>query len=273
MIFILGGDGQLGQEFRRLLPDANFLTRKELDLCDIEKVKDFLENNKISLLINAAAYTAVDKAESEQELARKINTTVPYLLSEYSLTKKFKLISYSSDYVFDGKSSIPYKEDTVTNPLNFYGRTKLESEVSILQINPKNLIIRTSWVYSNFGKNFVQTILEAGQSRENLNVVYDQVGTLTWAKDLAEISLLGKDLTGIFNYSNEGVSSWYDVACELKRQRKFSARITPILTSEFQSKTQRPHYSVLDKAKIKSALSIKIPHWTESLELCLKKQY
>lgn len=270
MIFVTGANGQLGNELKRILPEATFLDRETLDLSNMSIVESFLKNNKISLLINAGAYTQVDKTESDKELALKVNSEAPSLMARYSLEKKFKLIHFSTDYVFNGNSSTPYNENDFVDPVNFYGQTKQNGEAGVLLHNPESLIIRTSWVYSTYGKNFIKTILKFGAEREILNVVFDQVGTLTSAKDLAEITLKARELSGIFHFSNEGVSSWYDVAHEIKRRKKIKANIVPILSQDYPTPAKRPHYSVLDKSKIKNDLGINIPHWTESLEICLK---
>lgn len=272
MIYVTGANGQLGSELKRKLGnEAIFLNREQLDLSDLVGVEEFLKNTKIDLLLNAGAYTQVDKAESEIELALAVNANVPRLMARYANKKKFKLIHFSTDYVFNGEGFRPYTEEAPVNPVNFYGMTKLEGERGVLEESPSSVVIRTSWVYSTFGKNFIKTILKFGAEREQLNVVYDQVGTLTYAADLAEVALKSKDLQGVFHFSNEGVSSWYDVAFELKKTKKFKADINPILSHQYPTPAKRPHYSVLDKAKIKNALGIKIPHWTESLRLCLQE--
>ena len=272
MIYVTGANGQLGSELRQKLgPKAVFLNRDQLDLSDINAVESFLKQTKIELLINAGAYTLVDKAETEQRVALIINSETPKLMSKYSREKKFKLIHFSSDYVFNGNNFLPYVETDLPDPVNFYGKTKLEGERGVLEENSESLIIRTSWVYSSFGKNFVKTILRIAAERDQLNIVFDQVGTLTSAQDLAETTLKARELSGIYHYSNEGVSSWYDVAIEIRRIMKLKTTIMPILTHEYPTPAKRPHYSVLNKNKIKQALGISIPHWTESLELCLQK--
>ncbi len=274
MIFVSGASGQLGCELKKKLGDkAVFLQREQLDLSNSLKLDKFFQENHVELFINAGAYTLVDKAETEKELAININSIAPKIISHYSRVKKFKLIHFSTDYVFNGKSVTPYTENDPVEPVNFYGQTKLDGERGVMEENPDNLIIRTSWVYSSFGKNFIKTILKFGQERENLNVVYDQVGSLTFAEDLAEVALKARDLSGIYHFSGEGVSSWYDVAHELKRLKNFKAMINPILSHEYPTPAKRPSYSVLNKDKIKKSLGIKIPHWTESLELCLKNQF
>lgn len=272
MIYVTGANGQLGSELRQKLgPKAVFLNRDQLDLSDIGAVERFLKQTKIELLINAGAYTLVDKAETEQKLALIINSETPKLMSKYSREKKFKLIHFSSDYVFNGNNFLPYVETDLLDPVNFYGKTKLEGERGVLEENPESLILRTSWVYSSFGKNFVKTVLRIAAERDQLNIVFDQVGTLTFAQDLADTTLKARELSGIYHYSNEGVSSWYDVAIEIRRIMKLKTTIMPILTHEYPTPAKRPHYSVLNKNKIKQALGISIPHWTESLEICLQK--
>lgn len=271
MIYVTGANGQLGNELRIKLPNATFLDRDKLDISNLSTLKSFLENTKIKILINAGAYTQVDKAESEKDLALKINSEAPKLMAQYGREKKFKLIHFSTDYVFNGESFTPYAESHEVNPVNFYGLSKLKGEQGVMEENPDSLIIRTSWVYSDFGKNFIKTILKFGSERENLNVVFDQIGTLTSARDLAEVTERALELSGIYHYSNEGVTSWYDVAHEIKRITKFKANVSPILSSEYPTPAKRPNYSVLNKNKIKNALGVKIPHWTESLELCLRK--
>lgn len=272
MIYITGANGQLGSELRLKLGDkAIFLSRNELDLSSETSVESFLQNTNLSLLINAGAYTQVDNAESERELALTINSKVPKMMARYAKKKNFKLIHFSTDYVFDGQSNVPYKETDHVSPINFYGQAKLDGEVGITQENEDALIIRTSWLYSTFGKNFIKTILKFGAERDKLNVVYDQVGTLTSVELLADVVLKAQELKGIYHFANEGVSSWYDVAVELKRIKGFKADIMPILSHEYPTPAKRPNYSVLNKNKIKDALGITIPHWTESLELCLKK--
>jgi dTDP-4-dehydrorhamnose reductase len=272
MIYVTGANGQLGSELRQKLgPKAVFLNRDQLDLSDIGAVERFLKQTKIELLINAGAYTLVDKAETEQKLALIINSETPKLMSKYSREKKFKLIHFSSDYVFNGNNFLPYVETDLLDPVNFYGKTKLEGERGVLEENPESLILRTSWVYSSFGKNFVKTVLRIAAERDQLNIVFDQVGTLTFAQDLADTTLKARELSGIYHYSNEGVSSWYDVAIEIRRIMKLKTTIMPILSHEYPTPAKRPHYSVLNKNKIKQALGISIPHWTESLEICLQK--
>jgi dTDP-4-dehydrorhamnose reductase len=272
MIVVTGATGQLGFELRRLLGDsATFLDRKELDLADTLALNRKIESLKPSLLINAAAYTAVDKAESEPELARKINVEGPTELAKLGQKMGFRLVHISTDYVFDGTASTPYKETDAVHPQGIYGQTKADAEQAILHEQPEALILRTSWVYSSHGKNFVKTVLRIAQEHKVMRVVFDQIGSLTYAKDLAATILQARELSGIYHYSNEGVGSWYDVACAIKKFRNLSMAVEPILSQDYPTPAKRPHYSVLDKTKIKSALKLQIPHWMESLEKCLKE--
>jgi dTDP-4-dehydrorhamnose reductase len=270
MIYITGANGQLGQEFKKtaLGKSATFLDRSQLDLSNLSQVESFLKNNKISTLINTAAYTQVDKAEVESDLALKVNAEAPALMARYASEKKFKLVHYSTDYVFNGENFKPYTESDLTNPINFYGSTKLQAEIEILKVCPEALILRTSWVYSALGKNFFNTMIRLANERSELKVVFDQIGSPTSTIDLADVTLksLDQNLVGIFHFSNEGIASWYDFAIEILRGKNLKTPVYPIHTSEFPTPAKRPYYSVLDKAKIKSALNLAMPHWKESLE-------
>lgn len=270
MIYITGANGQLGQEFKKtaLGKSATFLDRSQLDLSNLSQVESFLKNTKISTLINTAAYTQVDKAEVESDLALKVNAQAPALMAKYASEKKFKFVHYSTDYVFNGENFKPYTESDLTNPINFYGSTKLQAEIEIVNVCPEALILRTSWVYSALGKNFLNTMIRLASERSELKVVFDQIGSPTSARDLADTTLksLDQNLMGIFHLSNEGVASWYDFAIEIMRMKSLKTPVYPIHTSEFPTPAKRPYYSVLDKAKIKSALNLAIPHWKESLE-------
>lgn len=272
MIYVLGS-GQLASELKQIYVghDVRFLSRSELDLSNTDALEHFLNTTKISILINAAAYTNVDQAESERDIATRVNVSSPALIAKYATRMNFKFIHFSTDYVFDGKKTIPYIEDDHTCPLNIYGKTKADGEREVLLENPKALIIRTSWLYSSYGKNFVKTIFKLASERPELSVIYDQVGTPTFARDLAEIIPLTYGLEGIYHFSNEGVTSWYDFAHEIIRLKGLQTKLKPILTNEFPSKTRRPEFSVLNKNKIKQALGITIPHWTESLAVCLQE--
>ena len=270
MIYVTGANGQLGQEFKntKLGRKAIFLDRRQFELSNLRQVEDFFKSTKISVLINTAAYTQVDKAESERELALKINAQAPALMAEYAEKKKFKLIHFSTDYVFNGEGDKPYREDDATDPVNFYGETKLFGEQGVIQQNPSALILRTSWVYSSHGKNFYNTMIRFGNERPELKVVADQVGTPTSTTDLAMITLksLENDLSGIYHFSNEGVTTWYEFAIEILKLKGIKTPVHPIKTSEYPTPAKRPVYSVLDKTKISQALGIRIPEWRESLQ-------
>jgi len=280
-ILVTGSNGQLGseiQELSSLFPYTFFFTCKDqLDISDEQAIKSFVEKNAISAIINCAAYTAVDKAESEEALADTINHQAIKHLASIAKEKNIKLIHISTDYVFDGTSHKPYREIDTTNPQSVYGKTKLDGENALLQGElPNSIIIRTSWVYSSYGANFVKTMLRLGKEKDALGVIYDQVGTPTYAKDLAKVILdilpkINTTQTQIYNYSNEGVASWYDFAQEIMQMAKLTCKINPIETSQYPTPAKRPHYSLLNKAKIKNEFGIEIPYWKDSLEECLRK--
>ena len=285
-ILVTGSNGQLGSEIRVLSPDYNynffFTDRKTLDISNLNAVHEFIEKNNINTIINCAAYTAVDKAESDFENANKINHLAVKNLAEIANEKNIKLIHISTDYVFDGKNFKPYTEDDTTNPNGVYGSTKLDGENALLHakcsagVNSKNsIIIRTSWVYSSFGANFVKTMLRLGREKESLGVIFDQVGSPTYARDLAKAILdilpnIKNEKPEIYNYSNEGVLSWYDFAKEIMRMAKLDCQINPIETKEYPTPAIRPHYSLLNKSKIKKEFGLVIPYWKDSLDECLK---
>ena len=279
-VLVTGSKGQLGselQQFSHLYPyNFYFTDRESLDITDREAMTAFVQDNAIDTIINAAAYTAVDRAEEDKENADRVNHLAVKYLAQIAKKFNIKLIHISTDYVFDGKNYKPYTEDDTTNPNGVYGATKLAGEKVLVQINPKNsIIIRTSWVYSSFGGNFVKTMLSLGQERETLNVIFDQVGTPTYAKDLAQAILeiipkVENKNVEIYNYSNEGVLSWYDFAKEIMRMAKLECHIIPIETKMYPTPAQRPHYSLLNKAKIKDTYNIEIPYWKDSLEVCIK---
>ncbi len=285
-ILVTGSNGQVGSEIRALYHEGTshvnypynffFTDRETLDISNASSVNEFVSNNNINIIINCAAYTAVDKAESDAENADKINHLAVKNLAEISKEKNIKLIHISTDYVFDGKNHKPYIEDDSTNPNGVYGATKLRGEQTLLHVSPKNsIIIRTSWVYSSFGANFVKTMLRLGKEKESLGVIFDQVGTPTYARDLAKAILdilpnIKNEKPEIYNYSNEGVLSWYDFAKEIMRMAKLDCQINPIETKEYPTPATRPHYSLLNKAKIKKEFGITIPFWKDSLDECLK---
>lgn len=280
-ILVTGSKGQLGSEINGLLSDYThnffFTDRDSLDITNEAEVKSFVEKNSIDTIINCAAYTAVDKAESDVDNANKINHLAVKYLAEIAKEKSIKLIHVSTDYVFDGKNYRPYVEDDITNPNGVYGKTKLDGEKALQEINPKNsIIIRTSWVYSSFGNNFVNTMITLGKDRDELGVIFDQVGTPTYAKDLARAILeispkIKNETVEIYNYSNEGVCSWYDFAKEIMLRGKLDCTVNPIETKEYPTPAKRPHYSLLNKAKIKKEYNISIPFWRDSLEQCLRE--
>lgn len=279
-ILVTGSNGQLGQELKELsnsTKDISFVFTdiKELDITNPKDVENFLSKNKFDTIINCAAYTAVDKAETDKEKARKINAEAVYHLSKYARENNALLIHISTDFVFDGKKNTPYTEEDKPNPLSIYGKTKLEGEKIALKEAKKLIILRTSWLYSSYGNNFVKTIIKNAKEKKNLRVVFDQVGTPTYAKDLAEVILLlckiKINTKEIFHYSNEGAISWFDFAKAICEIAKIDCEINPILTEEYKTLAKRPHYSVLNKNKIKKYLEIKIPYWKESLISCIKK--
>jgi dTDP-4-dehydrorhamnose reductase len=279
-ILITGSKGQVGSELRELAGAYEysfyFTDRDSLDITDRSQIEMFVKNNSIEIIINAAAYTAVDKAEEDQENADKVNHLATKYLAEIAKEQNIKLIHISTDYVFDGKNYKPYNEEDTTSPNGVYGATKLAGEKAMQAINPKNsIIIRTSWVYSSFGSNFVKTMLRLGKERDELGVIFDQVGTPTYARDLAKtildiIPLIQNSKLIIYNYSNEGVVSWYDFAKEIMRMAKLECHINPIETKEYPTPAERPHYSLLNKSKIKEQYNIMIPYWKDSLDECLK---
>jgi len=280
-ILVTGGNGQLGSEIRELSTKSGdnffFTDVSELDITSKEAIEAFVEAKQIDTIINCAAYTAVDKAESEQELADKVNHLAVKNLAEVAKANDIALIHISTDYVFDGQNYRPYLESDATNPKGVYGQTKLDGEKAMIAINPKNsLIIRTAWVYGSFGANFVKTMLRLGKEREQLTVIYDQVGSPTYARDLAQVILdilpqLDKESVEIYNYSNEGVLSWFDFAKEIMKMAKLSCDILPIETKDYPTPATRPHYSLLNKAKIKAKFNITIPYWKDSLDACLRE--
>ncbi|MFK5882069.1 MAG: dTDP-4-dehydrorhamnose reductase [Sulfurospirillum sp.] len=280
-ILVTGSNGQLGSEIRELSSQYNynflFTDKDTLDITDEKTIKEFIEKNNIDLIINCAAYTAVDKAEDDEVNADKINHLAVKNLSEIAKDKNVKLIHISTDYVFDGKNYKPYNEDDVTQPNGIYGKTKLDGEKAMLGINPFNsIIIRTSWVYSSFGNNFVKTMLRLGRQRDELGVIFDQVGTPTYARDLAKAILdiipqIENKTVEIYHYSNEGALSWYDFAKAIFRLSEVDCKINPIETKDYPTPATRPHYSLLNKSKIKKEFDIEIPYWKDSLNECLRK--
>jgi len=249
-----------------------------LDITDKKAIALFIQENKITAIINCAAYTAVDKAESEPKLADKINRLAVQYLAEAAKVYDCKFIHISTDYVFDGTNHKPYTETDKPNPQSVYGSTKLAGELALQKINPCNsIIIRTSWVYSSFGNNFVKTMLRLGNEKEELGVIYDQIGTPTYAVDLAKtiLEILPKfknEGVEVFHYANEGVCSWYDFAKAIFEYSNTNCYVNPISTSQYPTAAKRPHYSILDKTKIKETYNVDIAYWKDSLNLYLSRK-
>jgi len=279
-ILVTGGNGQLGSELREIAPnhqDYNFLFTdvKDLDITNHSAVAAFIESNNITIIINCAAYTAVDKAESEPELADAINHLAVANFAQIAKNKNIKLIHISTDYVFDGTNHKPYVETDTPNPQSVYGKTKLDGELAMQQINPANsIIIRTSWVYSKFGNNFVKTMLRLAETRDEISVVADQIGTPTNAADLAKAILnilpqVSNDTVELFHYSNEGVCSWYDFAKTIFEIKEISIKVNPIETSQYLTPAVRPFYSVINKNKINIEYKLVKKYWIDSLKFNL----
>ncbi len=275
-VLVTGVKGQLGSEIKNLIgnyPIFNFhLTDiNKLDITNPECVKEFINNHKINYIINCAAYTAVDLAENEEKLAFNINHKAVESLARIAKSKKIKLIHISTDYVFDGKSIRPYNEDDIPNPKSVYGFSKLAGEQAIKSVNPINsIIIRTSWVYSRFGNNFVKTMLKLSKSNSEIKVVSDQIGTPTNAFDLAKVILdilpkIKNNNVQIFHFSNNGQCSWLEFADLIFKLKNIKLKLIPIKTDEYPTIAKRPSYSVLDKTLIKNTFNLKIPNWEESL--------
>ncbi|MGN6165122.1 MAG: dTDP-4-dehydrorhamnose reductase [Flavisolibacter sp.] len=279
-IIVTGSNGQLGSELRDLTihyPEVDFvfLNRNELSIADRAALETVFEFHRPNYFINCAAYTAVDKAEEEKELAFEINGTAVGSIAALCSQNNCRLIHISTDYVFNGLANKPLKESDEVNPVNAYGESKLSGEQLALKNNPDSIIIRTSWVYSSYGKNFVKTMMRLMNEKESIGVVSDQIGSPTYAADLAEAILKiigsGKWVPGIYNYSNEGVISWFDFAVEIKKLINASCTVNPITTAQFPTSAKRPAYSVLDKTKIRSTFNIELKDWKESLKVCVDK--
>ena len=277
-ILVTGAGGQLGSEIRAIANDEHqffFETSATLDITSKQKVLSFVSTNKIDIIINCAAYTAVDKAENEEQLAFNVNEKAVENLVVACENFQAKLIHISTDYVFDGSQNTPYKESDEVKPLGVYGQSKRKGEEVVLNSTIDALIIRTSWVYSFFGNNFVKTMMRLGQERESLGVIFDQVGTPTYAKDLAEFCmyLINQDFSkvgSIYHFSNEGVISWYDFAKAIMEIAHIDCDIKPIETYQYPTPAKRPQYSVLNKSKLKEDFNYKIPYWKDSLKECIQ---
>lgn len=279
-ILVTGASGQLGSTFKSLTTNAQegldfvFKSSSELDITDFESVHQELTTNDYAYCINCAAFTNVDKAESDTDLARLVNITGARNLALGCNESKTVLIHISTDFVFDGYLNEPYHEDAIARPIGFYGDTKYKGERAIINNLQEHFIIRTSWLYSEFGNNFMKTMIRLGNERDELSVVYDQVGTPTYAKDLANVILYiikahSIDY-GVYNYSNEGVASWYDFAKAIFDVKGIQIDLKPIRSEAFPTPAERPKFSVLDKEKIKNTFNLAIPHWRDSLTVALK---
>lgn len=283
-ILVTGANGQLGHEMQRVAKSSNhnyiFTDVAEgyekLDITNLEDIRETVKKNNVDIIVNCAAYTNVDKAESDYNTANLINNTAAGNLATAMKEVGGTLIHISTDYVFQGDRNTPCQEDWATNPLGVYGKTKLAGEKAIEATGCNHIIIRTAWLYSQWGKNFVKTMQSLTASHDTLKVVFDQVGTPTFAGDLADvighiINSGQTDKTGIYHFSNEGVCSWYDFAKLICKLSGNTCDINPCYSEEFPSPVKRPHFSVLDKKKIRDTFGIKVPYWTDSLEVCIKQ--
>jgi len=282
-ILVIGSEGQLGQKMKALhqgfsLAAFTFTSIETLNVTDDKQIADTIGSKSFDYIINCTAYTAVDKAEEDKALAFKINSDALSLIGEAAAKINAKVIHVSTDYVFDGKSHKPYVETDQTAPQSVYGESKLAGEQNLLNNNPQSIIIRTSWLYSEYGINFVKTMLRLGNERDQLGVIFDQIGTPTYAGDLAEtiLHIIKADINstipfnpGIYHYSNEGVASWYDFTLAIHNEAGINCKVNPIETKDYPTPAPRPSYSVLNKAKIKELYHIEIPHWLTSLKKCL----
>jgi len=282
-ILITGANGQLGQSIAKYVStykdlEFTFVTRKELEFDDLKNIDVFFQDKVFDVVVNCAAYTAVDKAEAEHELANIVNHLAVKRISEICKAKNISLIHISTDYVFNGKNYRPYVETDVTEPLNVYGKTKLKGEQALQEINPNGMVIRTGWVHSEFGNNFVNTMLRLGKEKDKLRVIFDQVGSPTYASDLAKVILniikqsKFKELnlrSNTYHYSNEGVASWYDFTKAVFEIGEISCNIMPVETKNYTTPAERPLYSLMNKEKIKNTFDISIPYWKDSLKACL----
>lgn len=277
-ILITGANGQLGNEMRLLSSENNqynyfFTDVQELDICDEQAIQEFVIKQEIDVIVNCAAYTAVDNAEENADFCRKLNAVAPGYLAKAAQSRGAAMIQISTDYVFNGTNHIPYTEDEKTCPASVYGITKLEGEQNVLNNCTNSMVIRTAWLYSTFGNNFVKTMIRLGKERESLGVIFDQVGTPTYARDLARAiyAAINKGVVrGIYHFSNEGVCSWYDFTLAIHRLAGIdTCKVKPLHTADYPTKAARPHFSVLDKTKIKETFGIEIPHWEVSLKECI----
>lgn len=280
-ILLTGANGQLGNELQNVLKDRNdvvtyYTDVNELDITSSEAIGRFFKENRIDYVVNCAAFTAVDKAESEKELCHMLNAQSVALLAKESQAHGAKMIQISTDYVFDGNGHRPYMETDKPAPCSVYGTTKLEGESNLMELAPHSIIIRTAWLYSPYGHNFVKTMLNLGKTKPSLKVIYDQVGTPTYALDLARAIVKIIDYPhwhpGIYHFSDEGAISWYDFTKAIHRIAGITnCQVNPCTTEEYPTPAHRPHYSVFNKNKIKTTFGLAIPYWEDSLKDCIKR--
>ncbi len=284
-VLVTGSYGQLGSELRQIAPqmkdvDFVFTDADTLDICDKEAIEQFVIGKSFDFIVNCAAYTAVDKAEEDEEKCFAINSEAVRNIGEVAASNGIKVIHVSTDYVFDGTAHTPYTENEKINPKTVYGKSKALGEADLKRVCLDAVIIRTSWLYSVYGNNFVKTMLKLGQERDELKVVFDQIGTPTNAADLAAaiLQIIEKTIenenafkTGVYHFSNEGVCSWYDFTIAIHRLAGITCNVVPIESKEYPAKTPRPFYSVLNKSKIKKTFGLTIPHWESSLKNCVAK--
>lgn len=282
-VLVTGANGQVGNELRVLSQKVSpspftFVDIEEMDLTSEVSIREYFRNKTFDVIINCAAYTAVDLAEQNSDLCYAINAKSVSILTEICKEKRIRLIHISTDYVFDGRGNEPLRENAVPNPLSVYGKSKLEGEKAVVANLPDAYVLRTAWVYSTFGKNFVKTISTLASQRESLTVIYDQIGSPTYARDLAvailkiveKIRSGENDVPGVYHFTNEGAISWFDFAYFIIDHYKLPCKLKPIRTEEYKTLAVRPAFSVLDKRKIKETLKIEIPHWHTSLIECLQ---
>lgn len=279
-VLVTGANGQLGNEMR-LQAEENkafnyfFTDVTELDICDEQAVMRYVTEHQIDVIVNCAAYTAVDKAEDNVELCDRLNHLAPGYLAKAVQSRGGCLVQISTDYVFDGTAHVPYGEEQSTSPNSVYGTTKLAGEQEAMKYCPDTMVIRTAWLYSTFGNNFVKTMLRLGREKDTLGVIFDQIGTPTYARDLAAVIYVALNkgiVPGIYHFSNEGVCSWYDFTKMIHKLAGIgTCKVRPLRTEDYPTRATRPHYSVLDKTKIKQVYEVEIPYWVDSLKDCISR--
>jgi dTDP-4-dehydrorhamnose reductase len=278
-VLVIGSEGQLGSEFKNISKNYDnilwlFSTIKVLDLTNLNSINDYLNNINPTVIINCSAYTSVDKAETESKLADFINHKAVDIISRWTSDNNKKLIHISTDYVFDGLSKLPLSENSKTKPVNEYGSSKLKGEIACLKNDPNSMVIRTSWLYSSFGKNFVKTMIDLMKQNNSVKVVNDQIGSPTYAYDLAkviiDIIMNSENKSGLFHYSNEGEISWFEFARSIKELYNLDCKIIGVSSKEFKTLAKRPKYSLLNKSKIKTTFNLEIPNYKQSLKNCIE---